>query len=80
MSKMLSRTFEGLDYDTREAAFIAARRSRKSLADWLQDVIIDKAGVGTRDGEDFVKMRMKTVGKLTVAGSRERRTGIDSRA
>ncbi|WP_051134374.1 SEL1-like repeat protein [Methylocystis sp. ATCC 49242] len=43
MTKALSRNLRGLDYDTREAARAAARRSGKSLGDWLDDAIREKA-------------------------------------
>ncbi len=47
MSKALSRNYRGSDVDARDAARSAARRSGKSLGDWLDDVIRDNA-----DSED----------------------------
>jgi hypothetical protein len=52
MNKMLSRTYNGLDYDTREAARAAARRSGKSLDEWLKDAIFEKAEAASEDDED----------------------------
>ncbi len=44
MTKAHSRHQRGLDFETREAARAAARRSGKSLGDWLDDVIRLNAG------------------------------------
>jgi len=53
MTKALSRNFRGLDYDTRESARAAARRSGKSLGDWLDDVIREKADEGFEADPDL---------------------------
>lgn len=53
MNKMLSRACDGLDHDAREAARAAARRSGKSLDEWLTDAIFEKAEAVSRDDEDF---------------------------
>lgn len=43
MSKGLSRKYRGPDYDARDAARAEARRSGKSLGDWLDDAIREPA-------------------------------------
>lgn len=53
MSKALSRNLRDLDDDTREAARAAARRSGKSLGDWLDDAIREQAELGQSDDDDF---------------------------
>lgn len=48
MTEAYAWSFKGLDNETRDVARAAARRSGKSLTDWLDDVIHEKAGSDIR--------------------------------
>ncbi len=77
MSKMLSKTFAGLDDDAREAARRAARRSGKSLDEWLKDAIFEKAEAVSHEVEDCGEAededRLEAVGRrLAQAGAHDR--------
>jgi hypothetical protein len=52
MTKPLSRA-KRVNYDAPEAARAAARRSGKSLDEWLEDAIFEKAEADLHDGEDL---------------------------
>jgi localization factor PodJL len=52
MNKHLSRD-KRLNYDAREAARAAARRSGKSLDEWLEDAIFEKAEAALHDGDQL---------------------------
>jgi hypothetical protein len=52
MAKPLPRA-KRLNYDAPEAARVAARRSGKSLDEWLEDAIFEKAETELRDGCDY---------------------------
>jgi hypothetical protein len=70
MSKMLSRTFNGLDYGTREAARADARRSGKSLDEWLKDAIFEKAEGVLPEDEDLDQDEFEDENSLEVASRR----------
>jgi localization factor PodJL len=52
MNNALSWSIRGLDDETLEAARAAARRAGKSLGDWLDDVVQEKAADGVSDDDD----------------------------
>jgi localization factor PodJL len=62
MSKALPWSIKGVDFDAREAAKEAARRSGMSLGDWLNNVIADRAAeMGVDEDEFDVDDRMDAV-------------------
>ncbi|BDV33208.1 SEL1-like repeat protein [Methylocystis iwaonis] len=74
MSKGLSRKYRGPDYEPREAARAEARRSGKSLGDWLDDAIREPArdddeGDFDADGGD----RLEEITRRLARPSGERR-------
>lgn len=73
MTKAHSRHQRGLDFETREAARAAARRSGKSLEDWLDDVIRLNAG-DVDDGHAEEEERIEAAARR-LARSRQTRGG-----
>lgn len=86
MAKAFPWGFEDMDRDTRHAARAAAKRSGKSLGDWLDDVIHEKAEAELVDPEDIEDdyrpeqaarrfSRVRGVGRLTRDRGHWRREG-----
>lgn len=55
MTEAYAWSFKGLDHETRDMARAAARRSGKSLTDWLDDVIHEKADSDLRPSRAAVE-------------------------
>jgi localization factor PodJL len=81
MNKALSWRIKGVDFDAREAAMEAARRSGKSLGEWLNTVIAEQAaadGVSeddydSKDRLDAVTRRLQHLGDRRVQHTGDRR-------
>ncbi|BGE86610.1 SEL1-like repeat protein [Methylosinus trichosporium] len=88
MTEAYAWSFKGLDHETRDVARAAARRSGKSLTDWLDDVILEKADTDLRpaprrDEEDDgaeISARRRPLRSARVLGrpERERRSRSDA--
>ncbi|PPD43372.1 MAG: peptidoglycan-binding protein [Methylocystis sp.] len=75
MTKAHSRNLRGLDYDPREAARAAARRSGKSLGDWLDDAIREKAENAIDEETEF-----EDAGRIDAVARRLARSRQESQA
>ncbi len=85
MNKAVPWSIKGVDFDAREAAREAARRSGMSLGEWLNSVIADQAAELGVDVEDIdeserleaVTARLAQMSKRGGAGRTGRRDDVD---